>query len=782
MLRTQLLPFVAAMGFLPVHALADTFSCDAQTLTPIYDIQGDGLKSPMIPEGKYTSDEAYFVRGVVTASTQSLYKGFFLQDAEGDENPATSDGIFVYTGGKVAPDVQPGMTVCLQAKVKEHYDLTQLVAEQGKVQIGSSGAVPAPVAIELEDGEQLADAMERYEGMRVRLNEDSNLKVTRNFGFDYDSYRNNMVLSHEAPLVKPTQLHVAGSEAAKALAAANDKNQLYIDTDAKAPDGVIPYFPGLDAEQGYIRVGDTVVNLEGVIGYSYGEYRLIPTNTVSAADFIHTSDRTVAPQVVPDAQLKVASFNVLNFFTSDSDIGGPLNARCKDQADADAAKGCNRGAKTEADFQLQRTKIVNALAAMDADIVGIMEMENNGFAEDSALANLVSTLNEAFNDPADHYSYITIDQADLYQGKFLGTDAITVALIYRPAKAEPAQAAQVIRMPHQQLTGTNPQGESKDLEVFQRDSLMQSFTVKGIEDAKPLTVVVNHLKSKGSGCYEDWISGEYETDPADLQGHCNAFRVSAAMVLSDALKHVDGDLLVLGDMNAYAKEDPIRVLTDYAPATASRKIVSASGTSVAGKVLHETGIEAGPGLGLVNLAAEGHDALAYSYSYDGELGSLDHVLANASLAGKVAGVEEWHINSVESTLFEYSDRYSGDLAKSQGPYSASDHDPVIVSLKYPQPGNAGFHLTFKNKSLHPVYPVFNRWYWDSTQFWLMPGQKRHYREDNRFLNHVGIHAGDSVSLSLLAYGVFEVPCSYTPLKLNGRLKAVYNGVSCRMKH
>ncbi|WP_459782417.1 hypothetical protein, partial [Photobacterium sp. R1] len=77
---------------------------------------------------------------------------------------------------------------------------------------------------------------------------------------------------------------------------------------------------------------------------------------------------------------------------------------------------------------------------------------------------------------------------------------------------------------------------------------------------------------------------------------------------------------------------------------------------------------------------------------------------------------------------------------------------------------------------------FNRWYWDSTQTWLMPGKQRRYREDNRFLNHVGIGAGDQVSLSLLAYGVFEVPCSYAPLRLTGRLKAVYNGDSCQMKH
>src|SRR5690606_12475397 len=118
MLRTTFLPLAAAMGLLPAQAMADTFRCDTQTLTPIYQLQGDGLKSPVIPDGQYTSPEAYYVRGVVTAKATSLYKGFFIQDPQGDANPDTSDGIFVYTGGKVAADVQPGMTVCLKARVK----------------------------------------------------------------------------------------------------------------------------------------------------------------------------------------------------------------------------------------------------------------------------------------------------------------------------------------------------------------------------------------------------------------------------------------------------------------------------------------------------------------------------------------------------------------------------------------------------------------------------------------------------------------------------------------
>ncbi|MDX7813426.1 hypothetical protein, partial [Aeromonas caviae] len=68
-----------------------------------------------------------------------------------------------------------------------------------------------------------------------------------------------------------------------------------------------------------------------------------------------------------------------------------------------------------------------------------------------------------------------------------------------------------------------------------------------------------HLKSKGSACFEDYP--DYASaDPLDGQGHCNALRVSAAKVLGEHLKDLAGDLLLIGDMNAYGMEDPIRVL------------------------------------------------------------------------------------------------------------------------------------------------------------------------------------------------------------------------------
>ncbi|WP_235869352.1 ExeM/NucH family extracellular endonuclease [Veronia nyctiphanis] len=372
-------------------------------------------------------------------------------------------------------------------------------------------------------------------------------------------------------------------------------------------------------------------------------------------------------------------------------------------SDADASRGCNRGAKKADEFALQREKIVNAMLAIDADIYGLMEVENNGFGDDGALFDLIETLNARMSNTDDHYAMVIPATDSLNDGKYLGGDAIMVALIYRPAKATPAEAASVVRMPEQHISGENPEGETKQHDKYQRDSLLQTFEVSGGER---LSIAVNHFKSKGSGCYEDWVAGEFTKDPADLQGRCNEFRVSAAEILGNSLKGLAGDVLVLGDFNAYAQEDPMRVLTDYNADANVRKIVTAAGTSIQGQTMDDVAREVGNGFGYTNLATTFAGEDAFSYSFDGELGSLDHALGNASVTEKVVAVEDWHINSVESTLFEYPSRYTGSLVKSDNAFSSSDHDPVIISLNY-QPVVEPFSLTIRNNSFFWVKPTIN---------------------------------------------------------------------------
>ena len=655
------------------------FVCDIDNLIPIYDVQGDGDRSPLVPEGSFESPEKYFVRGVVTARGESLYKGFYFQDPYGDGNENTSDGVFVFLGGGTAPsDIQPGAEVCVEATVKEYYGNTQLDVRNNAFKVVSTNnPIPEPTAFRVKEGEDLHTALERHEGMQVLLDADSPLVITRNFSFDYASYRNNLMLAHNTPLYNPTHLYAAETEAAEQVAAENAISRVYVESDYKAKDGEVPWFDNFNPIDGYLRMGDKLNGLTAMVGYSYGEYRLVTTNTINSGYLGREpeNERTDKPVTSYEEGLKVAGFNVLNYFTSYAESGNP-NPMCT-EASVGPNDNCYRGAPSVDEFTLQQAKLVNAIVAMDADIVTLMELENNGFDDNSALQSLVNALNDVQADKKDHYRAVKVHKSDLtfkdepgFEGvEYFGTDAITVGIIYRHHKVKAKNKARQIMLPEQHA----PLDEGGVKSAYQRHAMMQKFNIPGAKD--DLTVIVNHFKSKGSTCWEDdFIFGEDE----DVQGSCNNFRVSAAKVLGEAVQDIKGDVLVMGDLNSYGMEDPILTLTSFDEADRGGKIYTASYTTLDGKVFEEEGQLVEKGYGLVNLKHK----TDYSYSYEGELGSLDHALASPSLVNKVLAVEAWHINAAESNLFEYSSKYTGDLEKSDNIYSSSDHDPIIVTLEY----------------------------------------------------------------------------------------------------
>ncbi|MEN2271975.1 ExeM/NucH family extracellular endonuclease [Vibrio diabolicus] len=664
------------------------FACEVDgqepAFTTIQEIQGEGASSPFIDGYPYITTEDHFVTGVVSAVTTGLTKGFYLQALENDGNDKTSEGLFIHTD-VADTELKAGDVVCVKGKVQEYYSNTQLSSDANSyVKTGTSNAsLVTPLTI--KEGETLRDALERHEGMQVELSSASELFVTRNFSYDYDSRRNNMMLSHEAPLFKPTQLHAAESDAAVALAKENAANRIYLESDSKAPNGQIPYFPTFaqDLDQNgsseqHIRLGSRVEGLHGVVAYSYNEYRLIATNEVDSSNFVTSGDdfdvaRKAAPAIA-DSDLRVASFNVLNYFTSVADSGH------------DNPTGQNRGATNLDEFLIQQAKIVSAMNKMDADIIGLMEVENNGFGDGSAIQNLVDALNAEIDDVEDHYTYVEIEEQDKYQEEYFGSDAIMVAILYRANAVTPKEAAKVIVTPEQHIaenTITRKEGTESNpaYDKYQRHSLLQTFTVK--ETGEDFSVVVNHFKSKGSECIEEWIAGVEDSEPADLQGNCNNFRVSAAKVVGEALKDIDGDVLVMGDLNAYGKEDPLLTLTDYSKEKYGRDIYTAAYTTIGGGELQVEKTKIEKGYGLHNLNTLLHGADTFSYTYSGELGNLDHALASSSLAQKVVAIEDWHINSLESNLFEYSSKYTGDMPKYKDAFSASDHDPVIIAIDLP---------------------------------------------------------------------------------------------------
>jgi uncharacterized protein len=337
--------------------------------------------------------------------------------------------------------------------------------------------------------------------------------------------------------------------------------------------------------------------------------------------FSRSNPRTAAPQAV-GGDIRVGSFNVLNYFTTLSASG---SAGCFPSG---TIADC-RGANSTAEFQRQRNKIIPAILGLNADVVGLMEIENNG---NLALQDLVNGLNAVAG--AGTYAAVGLPSGGT------GSDAIRVAMIYKPARLSPVGGA---------LSDTNP--------VHNRPPLAQTFATQGGER---FSVVVNHFKSKGS-CP---AAGDPNADRGDGQGCWNTLRVQQAQALGDfiinTLQSVDQDVVVLGDLNAYGKEDPVLELAMQ---------------------------------GLVDQLAQRDPTGEYSYVFDGEAGYLDHALTSASLSAKVTGATHWRINADEPSIIDYNLEFKQPACATCGPdlysatvYRSSDHDPVILGLAFSNPG------------------------------------------------------------------------------------------------
>jgi len=562
-------------------------------VTRVSAIQGSGSASPLL-------GNAVNVEAVVTADFQDGdLNGFFLQEsaATADADPATSEGLFIYEGSLNA-DVSVGQVVRVRGTVSEQDTLTELNAVSDVV-VCNTTALPAASLVTLPAA--TTTYLERYEGMLVQIPQ--TLTVTGNYVLGrYGS----LDLSADGRLYQPTH-DVEPGEGALALQDLNERSRIILD-DANNSQNPNP-IPYKDANNTR-RLGDTLAGLSGVLSGQFNLYRLHP---LVAPVFASPEPREATPKQV-GGRLRVAALNVLNFFTT-IDNGAPH------PCGPSGGMEC-RGADSALEFERQRTKILNALQALNADIVGLMEIENNASA---AVQNLVEGLNSRVG--AGTYAFINTGT--------IGTDAIKLALLYKPSKVAPFHPPAIL------TSSVDP----NFVDNKNRPSLAQTFDELGTNAR--LTVVVNHLKSKGSDC--DDIG---DPDVGDGQGNCNVTRTRAATALSNWLANDptgsgDPDFLVLGDFNAYAKEDPIVAM--------KQRFTS----------LIETRL--GPN--------------AYSYQFDGQSGYLDYAFASNSLSSQVTGVTEWHINSDEPVVLNYNTEFKTDDPFSPAdPFAASDHDPILVGI------------------------------------------------------------------------------------------------------
>ncbi len=596
----------------------------------IMSIQGSGATSPRVGQIVVTS-------GVVT---RIVGNGFFIQDLVGDGDPATSDGLFVFTGTTVFPAVAVGSLVQVQGAVSEFAagsgmaaaPLTQ-IANPTAVSLLGTGYTLAPVAVTLPVAP--GTSLEPFEGMLVRI--DTPLTVQAN---ELQARFGLLVLGAGGRHENPTNRHRPNSPQAIALAELQSRSRILLDDGSSAQNpNPTPYF----GAAGMPRVGDTVQGLVGTLdagpsgssAASLGLYRLQPT---TAPSFAASNPRPRALAGFDNDKLKVAGMNVLNYFTTFTNgqtADGQTGQGCT--VGASASAGNCRGANNLAEFQRQRDKIVRAIAGLDADVVGLMEIQNNG---NVAAQNLVDALNAQVR--SGPWAVAPLPAAGT------GSDAIRLAMIYKPAKVTPVGGA---------FSDIDP--------VNNRPTLAQTFQVAG---GQRFTYFVNHLKSKG-GCPSG--SGP-DADQGDGQGCWNATRLAQAQRLRTFVAQVQAssgvnDVLLMGDFNAYGQEDPIFEFTSN---------------------------------GFVDQALR-FNPLAYTYVFDGYSGRLDHAITNAGFSPRVVRTALWPINADEQIAYDYNLEFkqplcatcAPDPANRLDPFRSSDHDPILVVIDFAAPARASSGLS-----------------------------------------------------------------------------------------
>ncbi|MGB4653299.1 ExeM/NucH family extracellular endonuclease [Methanothrix sp.] len=377
-------------------------------LTMIHDIQGDGLSSPL--EGKEVLIEAT-VTGIFQGSDR--LEGFFVQeeDCDIDDNILTSEGLFIYDPGRLGEKegISIGDTVLARGDIEEYHGLTQMRLKEIK-KSDRGGKESALTAHELilplaQDSVRLCPEMERYEGMLLMLPQDLVITDIGNL-----SRYGELSLSPHSRLPIPTNVAQPGAPAA-GIQELNRRSIIILD------DGSGRRHPESYPFPKTVRCGDTIRGITGIMSYSFGNYKIEPLNI---SEIIISNPRPENPEPV-GGRLRIASLNLENYFNGDG-LGGGFPAA--------------RGARSKSEFQMQRAKILQAIADMKVDVIGLIEIENDGYGNSSAISDLNDGLN-ALDDGAGMQNYEFIDPGL----PKLGGDLISVGFIYNRTKIRPTGRA-----------------------------------------------------------------------------------------------------------------------------------------------------------------------------------------------------------------------------------------------------------------------------------------------------------------------------------------------------
>ncbi|MGF1673971.1 MAG: choice-of-anchor I family protein [Rivularia sp. (in: cyanobacteria)] len=583
---------------------------DQDSITPIYDIQGAAHTSPLVGQSVTTT-------GIVTAVDRN---GFYLQDATGDGNNATSDAIFVFTSS--APTVTVGDDVEVRGTVSEFFPGGAATGNLSTTQIGGN-----PVITVKSSGNTLPAATIIGAGGRIppteNIDDDAFGTIAGKGNFDPDTDGIDFFESLEAMLVTAKDaVAVSGTnrfgeiftvvDDGTGATGISQRGTLNISPDDFNPERVqiqqnTSILPGFTIPQ--VDTGAKLGDVTGVVGYGFGNFEIYPTQTfTTTASTIAAETTTIKGDA---SQLTVASYNVLNLDPNDND------------GDTDVADGR---------FSAIATQIVSNLKT--PDIIGLQEVQDNSgstndgvTAADQTLQLLVDAI-VAAGGPT--YSFI--------DNTFIGNNTsggqpggnIRTAFLYNPERVSFVEGSlsAITDASAQQTDNTNPFFNS-------RLPLAGKFTFNGEE----VTVVNNHFSSKGGSAPILGVQQPFEArqEEVAVNGSLDQRQAQAQAVKG----YVDGvlaadanaNVVVVGDLNEFEFVSPVTTLAES----------------------------------LTNLTETLPENERYTFNFQGNSQSLDHILVSDSLADNA----EFDIVHLNSEFAETAQR-------------ASDHDPLVASLSIPK--------------------------------------------------------------------------------------------------
>lgn len=615
---------------------------DADDKVAIYDIQGAAHTSPFVevdfdnlPEDTLSiTGDTVTTTGVVTAVDTN---GFYLQDPVGDGNVATSDALFVFTSS--TPDVAIGDSLEVTGTVSEFFpgstdtrnlpttqisspDITLL--ERGNelpapVIIGAGGRIPPDDNIDddafaaYEPDSDGIDFFESLEAMRVTAQDTLAVAPTNRFG----------------------EIFTVVDRGASATGL-SDRGTLNI-----SPDDFNPEKVQIDEDSGVfdfdfpeVDTGALLGDVTGVVSYGFGNFEVIPTEEFS----VTKSDLEPEVSTIKSGEdkLTVASYNVLNLDSNDDD------------GDEDIANGR---------FETIAEQIVNNLNS--PDIIALQEIQDNSGSEDDGTVSAEVTLQLLVDEIAEagggDYEFI--------DNPFIGNNTsggqpggnIRNAFLYKSDRVtlEP-DSIRSIQSEDQQTNPDNPFFDS-------RLPLVATFNF----DGEDVTLVNNHFSSKGGSAPILGIEQPFEERQEDptVNGSLDERQAQANAVKNFVDFAGSENTVVLGDLNEFEFVSPVEdILGQTLP------LVDESGNPIN---------YFAPFQNLVNLTNILPEDERYTFIFQGNSQSLDHILVSENLA------EEAEFDIVHTNV-----EFAETLER------ASDHEPLLASLHL---GNAGETIIGTNR-------------------------------------------------------------------------------------